>query len=170
MLKYFKCFWMTLLASVFVVIAFARRPHSLALKRYRVRIVAITDDHQQRENLSDGTYKALILLERYDNEMFDLVKKHIRIICLGSTNSNAGNAPTIGLYFLSVLRFPANFPTRKLPIVIAGFLVRQATLAKLKGCMAYFDKVNGAAIFELCRKEQLLTMQKLEQAIKTTDQ
>jgi hypothetical protein len=105
--------------------------------------------------------------------MFDRVKKYIRIVCLFSPHPNARNrpsnrpcrVPTYGLYFTVVLRFPVNFPlpTGTLPITIAGFMAYHVTLAELKGCTAHFDKVNGAAIFELCRKEQLRTMQKLEE-------
>ena len=164
MLKYFKCFWKTLFASVLYILPYAKRPHFLAFKKYGVRIVAMTHDPRQEEDLCNGAYRALILLEQYDNEMFDRVKKYTRIICLSPTNRNAGCIPTFGLYFISSLRFPANYPTGKLPITIAGFLVRQATLAKLKGCMADYDKVNGAAKLEVCRKRYLLTVQKLEQA------
>jgi len=169
MLKYFKCLWMTLFVSAIYIPLYAKRPHSLALKRYGIRIVAVTHDPRQEDDLCNGAYKALILLDQYDREMFDRVKRYTRIICLGPTNGNAGSAPTFGLYFISVLRFPVSYPTGKLPITIAGFLVGQATLAKVKGCTAQYDKLNGDAKLEVCRKRYLLTKNKLEQAVRETE-
>jgi len=166
MFKYFKCFWMTPFVSVIYIPLYAKRPHSLALKRYGIRIVAVTHDPREEEDLCNAAYKALILLEQYDNEMFDRVKRYTGIICLSPTNNrNAGSIPTFGLYFINALRFPAGSPTGELPITIAGFLAAEATLAKLKGCTAKYDKVNGAAKLEICRKRCLLTMQKLEGSV-----
>ena len=165
MLKYFKFFWKTLFVSVPYLPLYAKKPHSLAFKKYGIRIVAVTHDSRQEEDLCNGAYNALILLEQYDGEMFDRVKRYTRIICLSPTNGNAGCAPTFGLYFISALRFPAGYPKEKLPVTIAGFLVWQATLAKLKGYMAQYDKSKGDAKLEICRKRYLLTMQKLEQAL-----
>lgn len=174
MRKYLKCFRISLFASIFVVGAylFRTRLHALALKRYEIRIFAATNDDQQNgENLCDGAYKALLLLEQYDKEIFDRVKKHIRIISFFSPDPRPSNrpccVPTGGLYFLNLLYFPVDFPLPEgtLPIAVAGLLAYQATLAKSKGCMAHFDKVNGAAILEMCRKEQFRTMQKLEQVL-----
>lgn len=175
MRKYFKLFRGYLAISVYVVGAYLFRPHSLALKRYGIRIVVVINDHLQRvKELSDGAYKALVLLEQYDKEMFDHVKQHIHVVCFFSPNPPPSNrpccVPTGGLYFLNLLYFPIDFPfpDGKLPIAVAGFLAYQATLAKSKGYMAHFDKVNGTAILELCRREQLVTMQKLEQALQAT--
>jgi hypothetical protein len=167
MLKYFKCFSVTLFVSVIYIPLYLKRPHSLALKRYGIRIVAVTHNNpRQEEDFCDAAYKALILLEQHDNEMFDRVKRYTRLICLSPADRHsAGSVPTFGLYFINVLRFPTNYPTEKLPITIAGFLVGEATLAKLKGCTANYDKVNGAAKLEVCRKRYLLTVQKLEQAL-----
>ena len=125
----------------------------------------MTGDTRQEEDLCNGAYKALMLLEQYDSEMFDRVKQYTNLILLGPTNGNACTVTTSGLYFISVLRFPVSYSTEQLPITIAGFLVWKATLAKLKGCMAQNDKVKGAAVLEVCRKRNLLTRQKLEKAI-----
>jgi hypothetical protein len=164
-LKYFKCFWMTFFVSFLYLPLYAKRPHSLAFKRYGVRIVAVTHDSRQEEDFCDAAYRALILLEQHNKEMFDRVKEYTRIICLSPTNRNAGTVPTFGLYFINVLRFPADYPPRKLPITIAGFLVGSATLAKLKGSTAKYDKVNGTAKLEVCQKRCRLTIQELEQAL-----
>jgi hypothetical protein len=123
-------------------------------------------DPRQEEELCNGAYEALMLLEQqYDSEMFDRVKKHIQIICLSPTNGNASSYRTFRLYFICGLRFRASYSTKTLPITIAGFLVGHATLAKLKGCMAQEDKVNGAAKLEVCRKRQFLTKQKLQKVV-----
>ena len=165
MLKGLKCSWKTLLLSFSHIPLYAKKPHPLAYKQYGIRIVAMTHDPRQEEELCNGAYEALMLLKQYDREMFDRVKKYIRMICLSSTNGNASIYCTFGLYFISGLRFPASYSTKKLPITIAGFVVWQATLAKLKGCMAMDDKEKGAAILKLCRKRDLLTRHKLEKAI-----
>lgn len=158
--------------GVYLPRAYLFRPHSLALKRYGIRIVLFIDDrHQQLMKLSDGAYEALCLLEEYDKEMFDQVKKHIRIGCFFWPNPPPSNrpccVPTGRLYFLNLLYFPTDFPFRAhiFPITVAGFLAYQTTLAKSKGGMAHLDKVNGATILDLCRKEQLRTMLKLDQAL-----
>jgi len=175
MRKYFKCFSDSLLKSIYVVGAYIFRPHPLALKRYRIRIVELIDDHEKKvDNLSDEAYKALSLLEQYDNEMFFLVKRHIRIICFFSPNPPPSNRPccvqTSRLYFLNLLYFPVGFSlsAERLPIAIAGLLAYHATLANRKGCLAYFDKANYANVFELCQKSQTRTMQKLEQALRAS--
>jgi hypothetical protein len=165
MLKYFKFFCKTLYVCVPYIPLYAKAPHPLALKRFGIRIVAVTHNSRQEEDLCNGAYEALILLEQFDNEMFDRVKRFTRMICLSPTNGNAGCAPTFGLYFISALRFPASYPTGKLPITIAGFLVWHATLVKLKACMAQYEKVNGAAKLEVCQKRHLLTVHKLEQGL-----
>lgn len=165
MFKYFKCFKNALLASVYFFGAYARKPHSLALKKTGIRIVAASDDDQQENSWPDEAYNALMLLERYDNEMFRQVIKYIRFIVLFSTDSNVSHVPTGRLYFLYVQAFPTTFPKDKLQITIAANLAYQATLAKCKGGIIYFDKLKGAAVREHCRKEQHLTIQKLKSAI-----
>jgi hypothetical protein len=162
---YFRCFRNALLASVYFFTSYARKPHALALKKTGIRIVAASDDDQQEDSWPDEAYRALVLLERYDNEMFHQVIKYIRIIVLFSTDSNVSHVPTGRLYFLYVQAFPITFPNEKLPIIIAGNLAYQATLAKCKGGIIYFDKIKGAAVKEQCRKEQHRTIQKLEEAI-----
>jgi hypothetical protein len=164
-LKYFKCFWMTFFLSFVYLPLYVKRPHSLAFKRYGVRIVAVTYDSRQEEDFCNAAYQALILLEQHNKEMFDRVKEYARIICLTQTNRNAGTVPTFGLYFINILRFPADYPPRKLPITIAWFLVGKATLAKLKGSTAKYDKVNGTAKLEVSQNRCRQTIQKLEEAL-----
>jgi hypothetical protein len=166
MLKYLKCCWKTLLLGLSHLPLYAKRPHALAYTQYGIRIVAMTHDPRQEEELCNGAYEALMLLEQHDREMFDRVKNYLRIICLSTTNRNAGAYRTFGFYSICGLRFPASYSAKTLPITIAGFLVGKATLAKLKGCMAQEDKVNGAAKLEVCRKRQLLTKQKLQKAVR----
>lgn len=172
MRKYLNCLGNSLLASVFVVGAYIFRPHALALKRYGIRIFAATNGDQQNEkNLCEGSYNALLLLEEYDKEIFDRVKKYIRIISFFSPDPPPSKRPcripTGGINFLSLLHFPVDYPMseRTLPIAVAGLLAYQATFAKSKGFMAHSEKVSGAGILDVCRKEQLRTMQKLEQAL-----
>jgi hypothetical protein len=162
MLKDLRFYWKTLFLSFSHITLWAIKPHPLAFKQYGIRIVAMTHDPRQEEELCNGAYEALMLLEQHDRQMFDRVKKYIRIICLSPTNGNANTYRTFGLYFISGLRFPAGYSTKKLPITIGGFVVWQATLAKLKGCMATDDQEDGAAILKLCRKRYLLTRHKLE--------
>jgi hypothetical protein len=180
MYKYFNCCRVSLLATCFLVLAYAKRPHRLALTRFGIRIIAATNDNSNRqklENLADEAYKALILLEQYDNEILDSIKKQTRIIILlfpaGERFLRPNYVPTGVFYFLNVLRYPVGWPTESMPIEIAGFLARQVKLANLKGCVEQFDKVNGAAITEQCRMEHVRMMKKLKQAVgksQTADQ
>lgn len=161
MFKYVKCFLSTLLASVFLSATLVRKPHLTAHRKMGIRILAVSENRQQEKDLEDGAYEALILLEQHDQEMFRRVKRHIRIICLFSTNDEARLIPTGFLYFLCALRIPTQFPRGRLPIAVAGFLAKQSTLAKSKGCMAYYEGVKGAAVRDLCRREQTKIMHML---------
>jgi len=126
-LKYLKCFWKTLFLSLSHMPLYAKRPHPLAYMQYGIRIVAVTHDPRQEEELCNGAHEALMLLEQHDGEMFDRVKKYIRIICLSPTNGNASSYRTFAFYFICGLRFPASYTAKTLPISIAGFLVGKAS-------------------------------------------
>jgi len=162
MLRYFKFFCLTIYVSFINLPLYLKKPHPLALKRYGIRIVAVTHDPLQEEDFCNAAYDALVLLDEHENNMLQRVKRYTKIICLSPTNKKAGTIPTFGLYFVTSIRFPANFTVTRLPITIAGFLVGQATLAKLNGCMANEDKINGAAKLEVCRKRYRLTLHKLD--------
>ena len=166
MLKYLKCVWKTFFLGLSHLPLYAKRPHSLAYKQYGIRIVAVTRDNQQEEELCNGAYKALMLLEQHDREMFDRVKNTSELYVLAQRIGNASSVRTFRPLFVIGLRFPAGYSAKTLPITIAGFLVGKATLAKLKGCMAQDDKVEGPAILEICRRRDRLTKQKLQKAIR----
>jgi len=156
------CFISGLMGSIVLIGAYAKKPHSLALKRTGIRIVAMAKSHEEEENLCNAAYKALNLLEQYDTEMFDQVIRHIRILSFLSMDRDGRYVPLGCFYSVFFHMVPREFSKEKLPITIAGSLAWHAALVKCNGGIAYFDKLKGAAVKELCRKEKHRTIQKLE--------
>ncbi len=165
MFKYFKLMLNTFMASPFVVLAYLKKPHLSALKETGIRVVSITDDRQPEGSKRDEVYNALLLLERYDSETFNRIIKHIRIIFLFPVSHNVGYIHTGWIYSLSLQGIVATFPTKTLPVKIAGNLVCQAIISESKSGATYFDKLKCSAIKEHCRKEQHRIVQKLAQII-----
>ena len=106
MLRYFKFFCLTIYVSFINLPLYLKKPHPLALKRYGIRIVAVTHDPLQEEDFCNAAYDALVLLDEHENNMLQRVKRYTKIICLSPTNKKAGTIPTFGLYFVTSIRFP----------------------------------------------------------------
>lgn len=147
-------------SCLFVGMVYGIRSPTLALKRSGIRIVSLADPA-----LSEAACEALVLLETYDQEMFVLVKKHVRMILLCPSEQSTHPVPTGRFYFLYSMRLFKNGSKKDLPVQLAGSLVSHATMAELNGWVAHFDKVQGASILESCQNQQRQTLEKLKRSV-----
>jgi hypothetical protein len=104
-------------------------------------------------------FTALVMLNRFDEERMELVRKHIRIIFLVPMKIAANYVETGRGCMLNLEKFP-ECPVGTLPIAIAGKLVYFATLAKFKRGF-----LTSEAIKDICKKEQQRIVDKLSKEL-----
>jgi hypothetical protein len=152
---YFLC------GCILIIWASRLKPHSLALKKFGIRVVA-PKDYGSQDNHGEA-YSALALLKRFDEERMELVEKHIRIIFLfGGTRGVTGYVRTGRVCLLNLQKFP-ECPAGTMPIAIAGILVYFASLAKFKIKVPF---VGGREdIKNICEEEQQQTVEKLSKIL-----
>lgn len=133
--------------------------HGLAFNNFGIRIVAPKDTGTWDNH--DEAYTALVLLKEFDEEKFELVKKHIHTIFLHELfNFKSGYVRTGQVCVLDIQKF-SECPSGTIPITIAGILVYFASFAK-------FDVPFGAEceeIKKLCDAEQEQIVDKLEKIL-----
>jgi hypothetical protein len=148
----------SLCGCVLVIWAARLKPHTLALEKFGIRVVA-PKDYGSRDNHGE-VYAALALLNRFDEEKMELVKKYIRIIFLLPMKIRAGYVRTGGVCYLNPQKYPAECPAGTLPIAIAGTLVFLATLAKFKKGF-----VASEGVLNICKDECQKIVDKLGKAL-----
>jgi hypothetical protein len=146
-----------IIGRIFIIWSSRLKPHHQALQRFGVRVVApknygSRDDHGE-------VYTALALLDRFDEEKLELVRRYIPIIFLAPMEIASGYVETGRVCCLNLKKF-SECPAGTMPIVIAGRLVYFAMLAKIKkGFVASEDVKN------ICKEEERRTVQKLSEIL-----
>lgn len=103
-------------------------PYPAALKDFGIRIVA--DKSNGSWDNHEEAYRALVLLNEYDEQRFALVKNSTQIIYLIRLyGSRSGYFKNEKMCVLDVQKFSASAPGT-IPICIAGLLVYFASFAK----------------------------------------
>src|SRR5882757_3923936 len=104
------------IGRIFIIWASRLKPHRQALERFGVRIVA-PKDYGSRDDHGE-VYTALTLLDRFDEEKVELVRKYIPIIFLVEMEIASGYVETGRVCCLSLKKFP-ECPAGTMPIEIA---------------------------------------------------
>jgi hypothetical protein len=144
-----------IIGRIFIIWASRLKPHHQAHERFGVRVVA-PKDYGSRDNHGE-VYTALVLLDRFDEEKLELVRRYIPIIFLVPVEIASGYVETGRVCCLSLKKFPV-CPAGTMPIVIAGRLVYFAMLAKIKKGF-----VTSESIKNICLGEERQTVQKLSE-------
>jgi hypothetical protein len=154
-----------LLSCITVIWAFRLKPYPTAFKEFGIRVVAPKDDGTWDDHIK--VYAALELLNRHDEKMMELVKKHIRIIFLVSIEtSRAYHWKTSGAYYwgkgvclLNLRRIPVEMSPEQRAVAIIGWLVYEASLVEFAGEFgAYLHRSKEAKT--ICEEEKRRTLQK----------
>jgi hypothetical protein len=146
-----------IIGRIFIIWASRLKPHHQALERFGIRVVA-PKDYGSRDDHGE-VYTALALLDRFDEEKLELVRKYLPIIFLVPMEIASGYVETGRLCYLSLKKFPES-PAGTTPIVIASRLVYFAILAKIKKGFATSEDVRN-----ICKEEERRTMQKLSEIL-----
>jgi hypothetical protein len=140
-----------------VIWASRLKPHPLALENFGIRVVA-PKGYGSRDNHGE-VYTALVLLRKFEEERFEVVKEYVHTIFLCEAAFASGYMQKSRICYLNVRRF-SECPSGTIPIVIAGILVYFATLAKFKKRLWTSEDVKN-----ICKEEQQRTVNKLSEEL-----
>jgi hypothetical protein len=142
-----------IIGRIFIIWASRLKPHHQALEKFGIRVVA-PKDYGSRDDHGE-VYTALALLDRFDEENLELVRRYIPIIFLVPLEITSVYVETGRVCCFSINKFP-ECPAGTMPIVIAGELVYWATFAKIKKGFVTSEDVKN-----ICKEAERRTVQKL---------
>ncbi|HEY1718535.1 MAG TPA: hypothetical protein VGH42_09630 [Verrucomicrobiae bacterium] len=138
---------------IFILWAYRLTPYPTAFEKFGVRVVDPEDDGTC--NYTRKVYVALELLNRHDQEKFEIIRKNFRIIFLKPANSNkVAFYWGFGVCSLNKRKIPESNYTGSL----IGWLVYEAFKAKSKGKFRSYlpasEKVRNLCMEEVRRTQQ----------------
>jgi hypothetical protein len=135
------------------VMAFWFEADRVTYKKFGIRVITT----EKNESAFDEVYTALELLNRYDKEKLELVKKYFRIIYLLSKEPSGCGYFGSGVCFMSKLE---EIPAEKRVGTIIAWLVYEASRVKFTGAFGSYIRTSEE-VKNLCKEEQRQTLQKI---------
>ncbi len=142
---------------VLLIWVWTLKPHQLCFKKMGIRVVFTAAKDRASEH---DVYLSLIMLRQYEEDLFCLLKRHVKTIFLLPI-AGPGQYMGVGrICLLSPSSIPEECPEGTRPIAIAGLLAYLVTSASLK-----LENCKEELIHDLSWAEQTRVVKELSESL-----